>query len=540
MLTDEELDAFDLDGFSEPGADGGYEGSERLEQSLASWAPPDLAPDVAISRGKRMADARAQDSVRNDGYVSSGADILRDNIVGDHFRLNAKPNTRVLGLDDIWAEEFQEEVEAKFNLYVESPEHWIDAQRRNTLTGLIRLAIAVHLAHGEVLGTAEWIRESRRPYNTAVQMISPARLSNPDGTPNTRTLRQGIERNRWGAAVAYHIREAHPSEFWDADAYRWRRVPAVKPWGRPQVIHILEQGMPDQSRGITQLVSSLKEMRMTKKFRDVTLQQAVLNATYAASIESEMPPEAVHAALSGGSATNFQQALDPWLKALSEYQAGSKGLHIDGVKIPHLFPGTKLKLNQAGEPNGVGSDFEQSLLRHIASTLGISYEQLSRDYTQTTYSSARAAAAETEKHMRARKKMIADRFASIVYRLWFEEAWNRGEIESLPRNAPNPYDGQNMDAYTACDWIGAHRGQIDELKETEAARQRIEAGISTWEAEISRLGRDFRDVFRQQARERRIMEREGLVFPNVGVTQETQETQETEDREDDARRSSAA
>ncbi len=529
--SDQELADFDL-GLPAT-AQGGYDGAARFDRSLASWQPPDLAPDVSIARGKRLADSRAADSVRNDGYVANGADILRDSIVGSQFRLNARPNARVLGLDAVWAEEFQEEIEAKFTLFAESPENWVDAQRMNTLTGLVRLAIAVHLSHGETLASVEWIREFRRPYNTAIQMVSPTRLSNPDGRENDRFLRNGIEKNRWGAPSAYHIRQAHPGDYWDSRAFHWRRVPVRKPWGRLQVLHILEQGMPDQSRGITQMTSALKEMHMTRKFRDVTLQQAVLNATYAATIESEMPPEAIHASLGGTS--SFAQALDPWMQALSSYSSGAKGLHLDGVKIPHLFPGTKLNLNQAGEPGGVGSDFEQSLLRYISASLGVSYEQLSKDYSKTNYSSARAAAAETEKHMKARKKLVADRMASQIFRLWFEEALNKGEITSLPRNAPNFYEGQNADAYTACDWIGANRGQIDELKETQAAKLRIDAGLSTREREISRLGEDYRDVFEQQAREKKHMARLDLDFSgaNTGKAPNAPAAEQTPGEEND-------
>lgn len=512
-VTAEEIEAFDLGPLPVKGQ-GGYEGAQRLSQSLAAWAPADLAPDVAIGRGKTLADSRANDSIRNDGYIAGGADILRDSIVGSFFRLNSKPQHKVLGLDETWAEEFQEEVEQKFTLYAESPENWIDASRMNTLTGLVRLAVAVHLSHGEALASAEWIREWRRPYKTAIQMISPSRLSNPDGRPNDRFLRGGVERNVWGAPSAYHIRQAHPSEYWDPRAYSWRRVPIRKPWGRLQILHILEQGQPDQSRGITQMVSALKEMNMTRKFRDVTLQQAVLQATYAATIESEMPPEAVHAALGGGS---MASALDPWLSALAAYSGGAKGLKLDGVKIPHLFPGTKLHLNQAGEPGGVGSEFEQSLLRYISAMLGVSYEQLSHDYSQTNYSSARAAAAETEKHMKARKKMIADRFASLVYRLWFEEAMNAGDITSLPRSAPNFYEAMNAEAYTACDWIGASKGQIDELKETQAAKLRRDSGLSTLEEECARRGLDYRDVLRQQAREKKLEAEYGLDFSGANT-----------------------
>ena len=46
-----------------------------------------------------------------------------------------------------------------------------------------------------------------------------------------------------------------------------------------------------------------------------------------------------------------------------------------------------------GKGGPLGQEFEQSLLRYIAAALGVSYEQLSKDYSQTNYSSARAAMA---------------------------------------------------------------------------------------------------------------------------------------------------
>jgi len=183
---------------------------------------------------------------------------------------------------------------------------------------------------------------------------------------------------------------------------------------------------------------------------------------------------------------------------------------IDGVRIPHLYPNTKLNLLSPGQPGGVGDRFEQSLLRHTAAALGLSYEQFSRDYTQTNYSSARASMNETWKFMQGRKTTVADRFASNVFALWFEEALNAGDITTVTTAMPNFYKGTNKEAYLACSWVGASRGQIDEKKETEAAIARIQGGISTYEKECARLGDDFREVFAQRARERKMMETLGI------------------------------
>lgn len=494
-------------------ATGGYEGASRLARELAAWSPTPRSADADLLRSKDSIDARATDSYRNDAYVMGGLNVRRDSIVGAQYVLNAQPDYRVLGADESWAEEFQQVVESKFSLWSESQNHWPDAARQNTFTGLIRLAIAQHTLCGEALGTFEWMRSasSYRPFKTAIQMVDPYRLSNPRGASDTKFLRKGVEQDRYGAPLAYHIRSGFQNDpYMDPEMYSWRRVDARKPWGRLQVIHVFEQSRPNQSRGVSDMVSALKEMRMTKKFRDVTLQSAVLQATYAASIESDLPSDLIWEQMGQGGGS---PALESFLGQLAEYAGGAKALQIDGVKIPHLFPGTKLNFQSADAPSGVGEKFEQSLLRYLSRALGLSYEQLSGDYSQSNYSSARASMIETWKGMQSIKKMVADRFANAIYSAWLEEAIALGEVPMPPGMAPEAfYDGLNREALCRAEWIGASRGQIDELKETEAAVMRIEKGLSTYEDEIARTGKDFRRVFAQRARENKLMKSLDLDF----------------------------
>ena len=497
---------------------GAHDAAKRNERTLALWNPPLRSADRDIMPDKPVLDARARDVLRNDAYVRGGATIYQDSIVGSLYALNSKPSLKVLGkgFDDAWEEEFQEEVEERFTLWAESPDNLVDASRHNTLTEMVRLATGVHVAAGEVLASVEWLRGGGRPYNTAIQFIDTDRLSNPPERLFDARLVGGIEKDRYGAAVAHHIRQAHPSDYnAGVERYRWKRVPVRKPWGRMQMLHIYEQQRPDQTRGVTDMVSALKEIRITKQFRDVELQRAVVNATYAASIESDLPSADVFASM--GAQDNVAAAMEQWttgyLGQIAEYSGGAKNLALDGVKIPHLFPGTKLNLHQAGKGGPLGQQFEQSLLRYIAASLGVSYEQLSRDYSNTNYSSARAAMSETWKRMSATKRMVADRFATTVFRLWLEEVVNKGRIESLPSIARRSgwlYQDQHLDALSRCDWIGASRGQIDELKETQAAILRMRHGLSTLEIEAGRQGQDWRALTKQQKREQTVREAAGL------------------------------
>lgn len=492
---------------------GAYEGARAFDRALATWQPPIQGVDADVLPDKNLSDARVNDLLRNDGYVASGQALHRDLVVGSMFLLNAKPNGRVLGpsFDEMWEKEFQAEVEAKFTLWAESPECWVDASRKNTLTGLVRLVVGVYLAAGETLATVEWLRDKGRMFNTAIQMVELARLSNPTQVPfATEKVKGGVRMNKFGAPEGYYIRLAAPGVSFFQDfrmAEQHKYVPIRKPWGRIQVIHLLEQMRPEQTRGISQMIAALREMRITKRFRDVTLQNAVVNASYAASIESDLPPEAVYQAMGAGNVS--QQIVNyatGYLSAISQYSDSSRNIHLDGVKIPHLFPGTKLNLRPVGKPGGIGQDFEASLLRHIAASLGVTFEQLSKDFSKTNYSSIRAGLAETWRYMQSRKRLIADRFATHVYRLWFEEALNKGEVTSLPRNAPNFYDGMNADAYCDCEWIGAGRQEIDPVKEVQANILKLKNRLTTWERVIGESGEDWRKVFAQLQREQKILE----------------------------------
>jgi lambda family phage portal protein len=500
-----------------------YEGASLQNRELAMWQPPTRSADRDMLPQKLMSDARVRDTLRNDAYVLSGATLHQDNIVGGQFLLNSKPATKILfgKEDEKWEEEFQEEVEERFTLWAESPDNWVDASRRMSFTAMVRQSIGSYLAMGEVLSAVEWARDTAdiRPFNTSIRMVDLDRLSTPADKMGDRFVIAGVRVDRRHIPQGYYIRKAHPTDLYSAEAYSWEYIQARKPWGRMQVIHLFDQRRPYQTRGISDMVAALKEIRMTKHFRETVLQNAVVNATYAASIESDLDTRAIFDRLGGG---NLGESIEDgvtdyigaYLGAVEKYVGASNQFQIGGVRIPHLPPGSKLQLRPAGQGGPLGTEFEQSLLRYIAASLGVSYEQLSRDYTKTNYSSARAAMTETWKFMQSRKRLVADKWASHVYRLWLEEALNKGVIQSMPRAFRNSmdwfYTAQARDAISKCEWVGASRGQIDELKETQAAVLRGKYNLTTDEDELSRLGKDWRAVYRQRSREKRLREELGI------------------------------
>ncbi|MED5505122.1 MAG: phage portal protein, partial [Pseudomonadota bacterium] len=155
---------------------------------------------------------------------------------------------------------------------------------------------------------------------------------------------------------------------------------------------------------------------------------------------------------------------------------------------------------------------EQSIIRYVAAGLGVDYAQLSRNYAQMSYSTIRASHNDSWRYFMGRRKLIANRFASQIFALMFEEMILRGYIK-LPSNARfNFYERRN--AWTKCDWIGSGRLAIDGLKEVKEAVLRIDSGLSTYEKELALLGEDYQEIFDQQLAEMEERKSKGLPPPS--------------------------
>lgn len=503
---------------------GGLEGAERTKRETALWSPPMVSPDRAINPGKKLADARGKDMVLNDGYTQGAVRIQKDSIVGASYRLNSKPDHRVIMGGDTnygqgWAEEFASVAEARFNLAAESEDGWFDASGQLTFTGMLRLWVGAFCYTGEIIGTAEWEdSDPSRPFKTAIQMISPDRLCNRDGLPDGydprsgAKLSRGVEMDRKNRPIRFHIRRGYETDWDNRDLNTWDIVEARKPWGRRQVVFVRDPNMIDQTRGISEMVAALAHSNMTKTYSELVLQKAVVDASYAAAVESEMPNADVIAAMGGGD-QGFMNAVGQYMSMLQDFLGASENIAIDGVKMPHLFPGTKLNILPMSTPGGIGSDFEDSLIRKLAATFGVGFSEMSRNFAKFNYSGIKAEMALIERTMNAKKKFGADRAATQIYQLWCEEEIAQGNLP-LPRgkNRTDFYRPLMKDAYTRCAWIASGRGQVDELKETQAAMLRIKAGLSTYEKEASKLGEDWRELAAQRAKEEKVFKELDLPF----------------------------
>lgn len=487
---------------------GGFEGA-RVNRDLMSWTPALRSADAELLPDLDMLQSRVHDLSRNYALVSGGMQAQLDNVIGAGLKLAAKPDYRALGIDAEVAADWARKTEAQYRQWSEDIDCYCDAARQQPIAGLLSIAYRSFMTTGEIVGTAEWL-DKRHPskYRTAIQLINPARLSNPYGASDTDSLRAGIERTAYGEAIAYHFRNALQSDSrFGSDTYTWKRVEKDTPWGRTKVFHIFDPDLAGQTRGKASIVSGIAKAKVLERFQKTALEAAIVNSMYAAVIESDFDYAQAAEALEGnGQATELANSA---LGAQAAFHSATGGVRLDGVKIPHLYPGESLKFTSSNHPGPNFGEFEKATLRHLASALGISYEQLARDYSDTNYSGARAGMIEAWKFFTQRRFKIAGRLMTIWYALWLEEAIDRGDVV-LPPGSPDFYTAKT--AWTRCTWIGPGKGSIDPLKESKSDQIELEMGTLTLEMACAERGYDWEEVLEQRAREQATMTRLGVVL----------------------------
>lgn len=478
--------------------DTSHAAASRTARELASWQPLKGSADNDLLPELSTIVARSRDLARNHGVASGAIQTLTDNIVGVGFRLSAKPDYKLLGKSKEWEEEWQVKVESLWRSWAETTV--CDASKSVNFHGLTTLVFRSCLINGEALVLPLWLKE--RSFSTCLQLIEPDRLSNPQNGMDNKELRGGIEIDKYGAPLAYHIRKSHPGDYWlGSDVDSWERVPAYTSFGRRRVLHIHDIERIGQTRGKPVLSAIMPMFKMLDHYERSELQAAIVNAMIAAFIETPMDTENLNE-MFGGNGSDYLDAKKDWK------------VKLEGGSIIPIFPGDKIAPFTPSRPNSAYGSFIENVLRNIGTGLNIPYELLLKDFSKTNYSSARAALLEAWRFFNGKRAWLANNWATPVYELWLEEAVNKGLIE-----APDFYE--NKYAYSRCKWIGAGRGWVDPVKEAQACQIRMEIGLSTLEAECASQGLDWEEVLEQRAREKAKLQKLGLTIgePNANNEQ---------------------
>jgi lambda family phage portal protein len=190
----------------------------------------------------------------------------------------------------------------------------------------------------------------------------------------------------------------------------------------------------------------------------------------------------------------------------------------DGTLIQYLEPGTlrrlkkgeKVTFNTPNRPNAALDPFMRYMLREIAAGVPVSYEALSRDYSQSNYSSSRLSLLDDRDTWRVLQLWYIRAFRERIHREWLNQAVLAGEISAvgIEQYARDPRK------YLAAKFKARGWGWVDPTKEVAAYKEAVRAGFTTQTAVIAQSGNgaDLEDVLDERRQELDQAKQLGLAF----------------------------
>ncbi|WP_205597796.1 phage portal protein [Anoxybacillus sp. MB8] len=481
-------------------------GASRSKKSLIGWNYKGGSPDDDITDNLDVLRQRSRDLYMGSPLAAGALKTLRTNVVGYGLRVNPQIDADFLGMTEEEADEWERNVEREFQLWAKD----CDAGRMLDFYEMQSLVFLSMMMSGDVFCVMPMIERPGNPYALKIAVIEADRVCNPPGVKNPN-IRGGIEVDQFGAPIAYYIAQKHPLDKQSAQN-KWARVPAFgERTGRRNVLHLMEFERPGQRRGVPVLAPVIESLKQLTRYSEAELMAAVVSGMFTVFITSKTPDAPL------GEVVPLEQQVDT---------ADENSYELGNGAIIALGEEEDVKEVNPSRPNTAFDSFIMSMTRQIGAALEIPYEVLIKHFT-ASYSASRAALLEAWKMFRMRRSWLISKFCEPIYNEFLYEAVAKGRIQ-----APGFFDDPIMRAaYSNAEWYGPSQGQIDPLKEVNAAKIRVQEGFSTRSREATELtGSDFEMIVRQRTKEEKMMREGGLLF-NDTESQEILGVQSVENEE---------
>lgn len=444
----------------------------RESRLTTGWTSSNTSANSELHSSLAQLRNRSRALVRDAAYAKRARLMVVNNVIGSGIGMQAEVRTS----RDELAERINDAIECAWW-------EWSKADSCHT-GGTLHFADIERQAMGQVFEAGEvFLRKhfrrfggSRVPY--ALELIEPERLADEFAVPGAvdagARVVMGVEIDRFHRPVAYWIREHHPGEtrYFAGDTSRVERVPAT------EIIHLKVTDRWPQTRGEPWLHAVARKLNDMDGYTEAEIVAARGAANYMATIESPDDMDSIAEEQSDGT---YQFPLEPGI-------------------VERLRAGEKLNFVSPNRPNANLEAFLRYMLREVASGVpGATYESMSRDYSQSNYSSSRLAAIDSRDDWRALQGWFIRSFREVVHREWLQQAVFAGAI----REIPVAQYAADTEKFSAVSFKPRGWSWVDPTKEVEAYDLAIKAGLTTRSDVIAQTagGLDIEDIDKQRRRE---------------------------------------
>ncbi len=451
----------------------------RLSRLTAGWAQSDSSADTELSSSLRVLRTRSRALVRDAAYAERAKRIIQNNVIGNGIGLQA----RVM-IGDQLNERLNDEIERAWT-------EWCRAEHSHT-GGTLHFADLERAMMAQIFETGEiFIRKHFRAFGgsrvpLALELIEAERIADefhPSAAAASNIVRMGVEVDEFYRPDGYWIRKLHPGEL-RLSQFRTdeiERVPA------DQILHLRIVDRWPQTRAEPWMHAVARRLNDMDGYSEAEIIAARGAASYMATIE-----------------TTEDYGTD------TGDGTGKKEVVIEPGIVERLAPGEKLNMLSPNRPNNAMDPFMRMMLREVAAGISVSYESLSRDYSQSNYSSSRLALLDDRDLWRALQTWFIRAFRLPLHRVWLQQAVL---ARALPTLTVEAY-ALDRESFEAVQFKPRGWSWIDPTKEVAAYKEAIKAGLETQTSVIAKTaeGRDLFDVLTEREEELRLAREKGLVF----------------------------
>tara|TARA_R110001606_G_scaffold7430_5_gene32954 strand:- start:126 stop:1607 length:1482 start_codon:yes stop_codon:yes gene_type:complete len=443
-----------------------------VSRLTSDWMSTQASADAEIRTSIKKLRDRSREMVRNNPYAKQAKRTTQVNVVGSGIKLQSQVQ-QVRGRKP--SEAINRLIEEKWHLWTRA--QYCDVAGRHTFHMMEWLATGALPESGEAL-----FRIIRRPFGgsrvpLALEMIESDVLDEEYQGPTLTKLnewRMGIEINEWGRPVRYAFLTRHPGDYWFQNAPQKGDKHVFLP--AADVIHLFLPERPQQNRGVPWFHSVMADAHQLQGYEEAAVIRARAGASvmgFVTSPEGELEGDDVQAD-----------------RRISEFEPGM---------WKYLEPGQNVSVPNISSPDQQYEMFVKNKVRRFASGFGCSYETLSRDFSETNYSSSRLSLLEDREHWKVIQSYLIENFHNRVFREWLDLAVLAGEL---------PFDDYDArpERYDTPRWMARGWDWVDPLKEAKAYRQMEQAGYMTKAQIVAKLGGDFFDNLTEFSREQQAAE----------------------------------
>lgn len=309
------------------------------------------------------------------------------------------------------------------------------------------------------------------------EIVEADRVATPPQRSNDPNLRSGIERDAAGIPVAVWILKAHPGDTLTSAVRRaeYERVEF------PAVQQIGVKRRPGQSRCVPLFHAVMQDLRDLDLLLLASLKRVQIAACLALFIKTEKSVSNLFEVTAQKYGYKLDQQIEPGM-IFKLYPHESVETLVPNFNAPEL------------------GSFVVMLCRRIGAALGVSWQVVLRDFSESTYSSARTDKMDAWQTWDILQALFVETDAAPEWREVMADAVLRGEPE-LARAGVTLADVQEVE------WIPNGRPWIDPLKEAQANEVALRMGVTSRNEICAKLGKEYRRV-REQELQDELWERE--------------------------------